>query len=159
VDSYNTTNHDKLVALDGRHLLFYIEGKLYGVSLNLVLEIIQVQAITHLPDVAPYIKGLVNLRGKVVPVVDVRLKLKMPERVHDEKTCIIVVDIHGSQIGLIVDSVSEVANVDASKLAIPPSNGHSTNQYLSSIADIDGKIVLNIDFDRFFQEDINTQSN
>lgn len=159
MDSYNKLNADVMESLKGRYLLFYIEDKLYGVSLELVLEIIQIQSITHLPNVARYVKGLTNLRGKVIPVVDVRLKMNIPEKPHDDKTCIIVLDIKGTQIGLIVDSVAEVTMIDESRLASLPTSGSLPQQFLSSIVEMGDKIVINIDFERFFQEDIGSLHN
>ena len=149
-------NKDNLGELEGRHLLFCIEEVLYGVSLVLVLEILQMQNITRLPNVANYIKGIVNLRGKVVPVVDVRLKFNLPEKEHTNKTCIIVLDIKGTHVGLIVDSVSEVATVKNTTLSDPPSDTNLPNQFLSSVAEIGEKVILNIDFERFFQDDMGT---
>lgn len=140
--------------LDGRYLLFRIADSLYGVVLALVLEIIQIQSITKLPCVAPYVKGIINLRGKVVPVVDVRQKMKLPEKPHDAETCIIVLEIQNMHIGLIVDSVCEVIRVESDSLATPPNTGDAAGCYLSSISEIGGKAVLNIDFERFFQDDI-----
>ncbi len=145
--------------LNDRFLLFNIEDLLYGVSLALVLEIIQIQHITHLPGVAPYIEGIINLRGKVIPVLNVRSKLHLPRRDYDEKTCIVVVDMQDMQIGLIVDSVSEVITVDRENLTSPPEGGDQSMQYLSSVTEINGKAVLNIDFKRFFQEDIEQFAN
>lgn len=140
--------------LNGRYLLFYIDDVLYGVSLALVLEIIQIQTITHLPGVAPHIKGIVNLRGRVVPVIDVRLKLNLPERPYDDKTCIVVLDIHGMHIGLIVDSVSEVVTVSNEQLSAPPSTGDMSTRFLASVSELGNKVALNIDFESFFQNDI-----
>ena len=142
--------------LDGRNLLFYIEDRLYGIPLALVLEIIQIPNITQLPYVGHSIKGIVNLRGKVVPVVDVRLKFNLPEKEYDDKSCIIVLDIQGTHVGLIVDSVFEVANVDTADLAAPPGGKGFSTEFLSSVAEINGAAVLNIDFERFFQGEINT---
>ena len=147
-------NPELLDDLDSRYLLFYIDEILYGVSLTLVLEILQIQNITHLPNVANYVKGIVNLRGKVVPVVDVRLKFNLPERPHSDKTCIIVLDINGTQVGLVVDSVSEVATFKNAKLSSPPAVSSVANQYLSSVTEIGGRVILNIDFERFFQDDM-----
>lgn len=154
MDENTLISADALEELNGRYLLFYINDVLYGVSLALVLEIIQIQTITHLPSVAPHVKGIVNLRGKVVPVLDVRLKFNLPERAYDDKTCIVVLEVHDMHIGLIVDSVSEVVTVENGNLAAPPNVGDTTAQYLSSVSQIGEKVVLNIDFDKFFQNDI-----
>lgn len=147
---------DTLEELNGRYLLFYIDNALYGVSLALVLEIIQIQTITRLPGVPAYIKGIVNLRGKVVPVIDVRTKFHLPERPYDDKTCIVVLDIHDLHIGLIVDSVSEVVTVESEQLTAPPDVGDAATRYLSSVSEVGDRVILNIDFDKFFQNDIDT---
>ncbi len=138
----------------GGTLLFHIGASLYSVSLGLVTEILNVQHITHLPGVPYYIKGIINLRGKVVPVIDVRLKLGMEERAYDDKTCIIVVELHEMQLGIIVDSVSEVVTVDTDHTAAPPDIGQTGGRYLASVSEIGGRVVLNIDCDKFFQSDI-----
>ncbi|MEG2000366.1 MAG: chemotaxis protein CheW [Evtepia sp.] len=138
-----------------RYLLFYIGEAFYGIPLALVLEIIDIQNITHLPCVADYIKGIVNLRGQIVPVIDVRLKFQMTERAYDEKTCIIILECHEMQVGLIVDSVVEVVTVESCKLARPPAVGDLDSRYLSSVAEVGDKVILNIDFEQFFQIDIN----
>ena len=153
----NTETHiEASDELSGRYLLFYIGDAIYGISLSLVLEIIDIQHITRLPRVAEYVKGIVNLRGKVVPAIDVRLKFNMPERPYDDKTCIIVLDIHDMHIGLIVDRVLEVVTVEPEQLATPPSVGDLTSRYLSSVSEVGGKVILNIDFDKFFQSDLDT---
>ncbi len=152
----NTANVTDTISdeLSGRVLLFYIESTLYGMPLTHVIEIINVEKSTHLPGVAPYIKGVINLRGKVVPVIDVRLKFHLPERAYDEKTCIIVVDIHDMHVGLIVDSVSEVITIESTNMATPPDADGSGERYLSSVSEISGKIVLNLDCERFFHSDL-----
>ena len=147
-------NAEVLEELDGRYLLFYINEMVYGVSLALVLEILQIQNITKMPQVAPHVKGIVNLRGKVVPVVDVRLKFNLPEKPYDNKSCIIVLELHDTHVGLIVDSVFEVATLEHSRLAAPPSSNSLSMQFLQSVAEYGEHTILNIDFDRFFQDDI-----
>lgn len=149
-----TVTQDSSPDLNDRYLLFNIEDLHYGVSLALVLEIIQIQHITQLPSVAHYIEGIVNLRGKIIPVMNVRSKLSLPRREYDDKTCIIVVDIHDMHIGLIVDSVSDVLTVNRESLATPPVSSDPSMRFLSSVTNTNGKAVLNIDFDRFFQDDL-----
>lgn len=153
--SENTsTKSESIEKLNGKYLLFNVEQTLYGVPLTLVLEIIQTNNITHLPGVAPHIKGIINLRGKIVPVLDVRLKFGLPERPFDDKTCIIVMEIQEMQIGLLVDSVSEVLTVNSSQLSLPPKTKEMSAWYISSIVEFGKKIVLNIDFDKFLKEDL-----
>ncbi len=142
--------------VEDRHLLFNIDDMVYGASLTLVLDIIQVQRITRLPFTPDYVKGIINLRGKVVPVVDARLKLGLPDVEPTDQTCIIVVNIENNHIGLVVDSVTEVVDMKDAKLSTPPNNSStgSSNKYLNSITEINNYIVLNLDFTRFFSDDI-----
>lgn len=134
-----------------RYLLFNIEESYYGLPLAMALEILTIQSITRLPRVAPYIKGIVNLRGKVIPVLDVRTKLGIPERAYDDKTCIIVIDLHDMHVGLIVDMVSEVLTVAQEHVIAPPKNAAS---FISSVSQLDDKIVLNLDCETFFMTDL-----
>lgn len=141
--------------LQGRYLTFYIGDTFYGIELLHVIEIISIQPITRIPHLPHYIKGIINLRGKVVPIIDVRLKFNQEERAYDDKTCIIVVNIHEMNVGLIVDSVSEVVSIDREASSPPPELGSaSTDRYLSSIAQVGDKIILNIDIEQFFANDI-----
>ncbi|MCI8443483.1 MAG: purine-binding chemotaxis protein CheW [Provencibacterium sp.] len=141
--------------LDGKFLTFYIGDAIYGIELLHVIEIIQVVAITPVPNVPAYISGIINLRGKIVPVINVRTKFSQPEKEFDDKTCIIVIEIEGMHVGLIVDSVSDVANIENDQLAEPPEfNASASNHYLHSIANVGGRMILNIDCDRFFQSDL-----
>lgn len=141
--------------LNGRFLTFYIDDAIYGIELLHVIEIVAVSPITKVPNVPNYIKGIINLRGKIVPVIDVRLKFCQPEKEHDDKTCLIIVDIEGMHVGLIVGGVAEVVTVDKDNLAAPPDvSTNVSNRYLQSIAKIGDRVILNIDCMRFFQSDL-----
>ncbi|MCL2121782.1 MAG: chemotaxis protein CheW [Clostridiales bacterium] len=141
--------------LTGRYLTFYIEDVIYSLPLNHVIEIIGIQHITHIPSVPYYIKGVVNLRGKVVPITDVRLKFGLPERPYDDKTCIVIVMINDMHIGLIVDRVAEVVTLEKMNTAPPPTNERRMgDSYLDSISTLSEKIILNIDCMKFFQTDL-----
>ena len=144
--------------LTGRYLTFYIENVIYSLPLNNVIEIISIESITHIPGVPNYIKGIVNLRGKVVPISDVRLKFGHTERPYDEETCIVIVIINDMNIGLIVDKVAEVVSLE--KIEKSPASMAMSNvprygeSYLDSISTLGGRVVMNIDIDKFFQADI-----
>lgn len=140
--------------LSSRFLTFGIGDTIYGISLTNVLEIIGIQDITTVPNVPQHVKGLINLRGKVVPVIDTRLKMGKPERDYDDLTCIVVIDIQDMHIGLIVDNVSEVISVDLETAAVPPKTGIQENQFLSSVIERDGHTVLNIDLEKFLASDL-----
>ena len=141
--------------LSGRYLTFYIEDVIYSLPLIHVIEIIGTQHITHVPGVPDYVKGIVNLRGKVVPISDVRLKFGQPERPYDDKTCIVIVQINDMNIGLIVDRVAEVVTLEKIDKAPPTlTDRRVLESYLDSISTINDKVVLNIDCANFFQSDL-----
>lgn len=141
--------------LEGRYLTFNMGDVTYGLELFNVIEIIGMQPITKIPNLPVYIKGVTNLRGKVVPIIDVRLKFGQPERAHDDKTCIIVTTIGDMNVGLIVDEVSDVITLGENGSAAPPEFGSAGgDRYLSSIAQIGNRVILNIDIAKFFQNDL-----
>lgn len=153
--SIQVKTEDGLEDLRGRFLTFLIDDTYYGIELLYISEIIGVQSITRIPGLPVYFKGIINLRGKVAPVIDVRLKFGQPERPYDDKTCIIMVNISEMQVGLIVDMVADVVSMDDAIRNPPPESGARTgDRYLSSIANVGGKVVLNIDCDKFFQSDL-----
>ena len=139
--------------LNDRYLLFTIDGSYYALPLALALEILTMQSITKLPRVADYVKGIINLRGKVIPVLDVRKKLGIAERTDDDSNCIIVIDINDMHVGLIVDMVSEVATVPSEKIVPPPKTIGEKANYISSISQLENRIVLNLDCEKFFLND------
>lgn len=149
------TGGEVLDDLKGSYMTFLIDDTVYGIELLYIVEIISVTPITHVPGLPMYFKGIINLRGKVVPVIDVRLKFGQYEREYDDKTCILVVNFHDMQIGLVVDMVLAVATIDSSQHNPPPETGGAAERYLSSIANINGKVILNIDCEKFFQSDLN----
>lgn len=103
-----------------KFLTFFINKEEYGIDIRYVTEIIGVQNITEVPDMPNYIKGVINLRGKVIPVMDVRLRFGLEERGHDDRTCIVVINVEEQAVGLIVDRVSEVLDIPAGDIEPPP---------------------------------------
>lgn len=145
---------DGLDDMKGRFLTFFIDDAIYGIELYYIADIANIQPITPVPGLPYYYKGIINLRGKVAPVIDVRLKFGQEERPYDARTCILVVEISDMQVGLVVDRVAEVVTIDSENRNPPPDLGmRNEEHYLSSIANIGGKVILAIDCDKFFQSD------
>lgn len=149
---YNPTTADDVreLALSGeagKFLTFRIADEEYGVEILKVREIMGIMDITSVPRMPVYMKGVINLRGSVIPVVDLRLKFGLDEIEHTEETCIIVVDV-GREVGVIVDRVSEVLDIPGSDIEPPPSMGGSVDTSfivgLGKVGDF-VKILLNID--------------
>lgn len=142
--------------LDGKYLTFWTDGQLFGIPIINVVQIIQMQEITEIPDFPSYAKGIINLRGAMIPLIDIRLRLgKMPTD-YNERTCIIVTNIQSLQVGLIVDEVNEVTDVAEESVSPPPrmSGGDYTSRYLTGIANQGGTVVLLISPDRILSDDM-----
>lgn len=152
------TGHEDPIGADpriGKYLTFLLGREEFAVRVVKVREIMGVQHITAVPQTAPYIKGVINLRGKVVPVVDLRLKFGLPEVAYTQRTCIIVVQVSGSgtesNTGLIVDEVSEVLNLAQGDIEDTPdfgSGASSASGYLLGMAKVKGRVRILLDIDR-----------
>lgn len=109
--SNSTTLAEPTDSIDTMYLTFPVGEELYGVSIAMVTEIVGLQPIMSVPDVPSYIKGVINLRGKVIPLMDVRLRFGIPEKAYDDRTVVIVMQVDDAPVGLIVDGVNEVLDV------------------------------------------------
>ena len=133
----------------GKFLTFFLAGEEYGLEILKVHEIIGVMAITPVPRTPEFIQGVINLRGKVIPVVDLRLKFGMESKEHTEETCVIVVQARGHEIGVIVDKVSEVLDINAQDIEDAPSFGSEVNtDYILGIGKAEGRVRLLLDIDK-----------
>lgn len=132
----------------GKFLTFFLAGEEYGVEILKVHEIIGIMPITRVPCTPAFVRGVINLRGKVIPIVDMRQKFGMPPGGVDE-SCVIVVQVRGIQIGVVVDAVSEVLNIASGEIEATPSFGVEVNtDFLLGLAKTDGKVRLLLDIER-----------
>ncbi len=153
MEELNMIINNEVDGTKNMYLTFAVGEEDYGVSISYVTEIINVQAITEVPELPPYIKGIINLRGKIIPVMDVRIRFnKLPQRYND-RTCIIVVDVGDSGIGLIVDLVREVMYIDEEQI-VPPSNDQSGfgKRYISGIARTGNAIKQLLEIERLVSD-------
>ncbi|MBU3074740.1 chemotaxis protein CheW [Clostridium estertheticum] len=138
----------------GKFLTFYVGRESYGIEIKFVTEIIGIQEITEVPELPNYVKGIINLRGKIIPVVDVRLRFKKEPKEYNDRTCIIVIDIKGISVGLIVDNVSEVINIEDSNIVPPPDiKTGPNNQYIRGIGKVEDEVKLILDCDKLLNDD------
>ncbi len=129
-----------------KYLTFHLAGEDYGIEIRYVIEIIGIQKVTDVPDMPAFIRGVINLRGKVIPVMDVRARFVLPARDYDDRTCIIVVNIDGTEVGLVVDEVSEVADIPEVNVEPPPKTGKSTGgKYIQGMGKIDKNVKILLD--------------
>ncbi len=147
--------------LAGKYLAFALGQEEYGLPVLKVREIIKVMDITQVPQVPAHVRGVINLRGKVIPVIDLRRKFGFPPQDYTERTCIIVVDVmlSGSRVmmGIVVDSVSEVLNIAGADLDEPPDfGGRVTTDYILALAKVKGSVKILLDLDRVLGADIQT---
>jgi purine-binding chemotaxis protein CheW len=141
--------HPDTVASGGKFLTFFLAGEEYGIAILKVHEIIGMMAITSVPRTPEYIRGVINLRGKVIPIIDLRLKFGMPAQDQTSETCIIVVHVEGIELGIVVDRVSEVSNIAGESIEDVPSFGADVcTDYILGIGKSQGKVKILLDIDR-----------
>ncbi len=135
----------------GRYLTFALGEEIFGIGIRYVTEIIGMQPVNAIPEAPDYIKGIINLRGKIIPVIDMRLKFKKPSVAYTDRTCIIVIETASFSVGLIVDQVAEVLTMGDGDIVPPPSAwAGAGKRYLSGIGKVDGQVKLLLDCDQLF---------
>lgn len=136
---------------ENKYLTFFCNDQLFGLSIAHVVQIVGMQEITPIPESLDYAKGIIHLRGSIIPVIDTRLRLKKSETQYDERTCIIISTIGDLTMGFIVDGVDEVINVEKDLIAVPPKSSLDTaNRYITGIATIHNKVILIMDIQKLF---------
>ena len=135
--------------LGGKFLTFFLDEEEYGIEILKVHEIIGMMSITVVPRTPTFIRGVINLRGKVIPIIDLRLKFGMEAIEQTEETCIIVVQAQSVELGIVVDRVSEVLDIASDDIDEPPSFGADVpTDYLLGIAKTEGRVKLLLNIDR-----------
>ena len=133
---------------EGKYLTFRLAEEEYGVEILKVREIIGVQSITAVPQMPTHMKGVINLRGMVIPVVDLRLKFGLEEAGHTDQTCIIVVDV-GREVGVLVDTVSEVLDIRGENIEAPPAMGGSLDtSFILGMGKVGDAVKILLDIDK-----------
>jgi purine-binding chemotaxis protein CheW len=143
---------------EGKYLTFSMANEEYGIGILKIREIIGMMPITSVPQTPEFVKGVINLRGKVIPVMDLRLRFNMDSIDYNERTCIIVVEIFGQsatvQIGIVVDSVSEVLNIKQDEIEDTPTFGTSLNtDFILGMAKMEGGVKILLDIDQVLTSD------
>lgn len=141
-------------AQKGRYLAFLIGNEAFGIEIKYVTEIIGIQSITEMPEMPSYVKGIINLRGRIIPLIDVRLRFTKEPREYDDRTCVIVVGVNGFSYGLIVDSVFEVLSIPDEEIApLPGINTASGNKFVKNIGKTATGIILVVDCEKLLTSD------
>ncbi len=142
----------------GKHLTFFLGKEDYGIPILKVKEIIGLMEITYVPRTPEFIKGVINLRGKIVPIMDLRLKFGMNEKEYNERTCIIVVEVFINgverQLGVVVDSVSEVLNINEKDIEPAPKFGANVaDNFLTGMGKVKDRVVMLLDIEQVVNSD------
>lgn len=143
----------------GKYMTFKSGNEYFAIGIQYVNEIIGFQNITVIPETEDYIKGLINLRGKIIPVIDVRLRFKQPPFEYNDRTCIIVINVKSTVVGLIVETIAEVVTIEEEDILPPPTIGRGDkvqNKYVYGIGKVGDSVKLLLNPDKLLNdEDIN----
>lgn len=139
----------------GKFMTFRTGREYFGINISFVNEIIMMQPITAIPEAEDYIKGLINLRGKIIPVIDVRTRFKMEPQEYTDRTCIIVINVKTTVIGLIVEQIAEVDTISDDDIVPPPSLGHREehNKYVYGLARTGDAVKLLLDPEKLIKDE------
>lgn len=155
----NGQQESRAASMAGKYLTFRLGPEIYGIEILCVQEIIGLMPITRIPKVSEYIRGVINLRGKVIPVMSLSRRFGVADRDDTSLTCIIVIELSrgGDSItmGVVVDEVSEVINIHAENIESPPDlGGAAGDSFLRGMGKVDGKVVILLDMARVIESDV-----
>lgn len=131
--------------MDGKYLTFWTDHQLFGVPIAHVVQIVGMQKITQIPEFPSYAKGIINLRGSIIPLIDMRLRLSKPEIEYNERTCVIVTTIEERNIGFIVDEVDAVVAIGDEMISPPPKLSGGGSNYITGVGQLEARVVLLMD--------------
>lgn len=136
-----------------KYLIFKVDEESYGIGVEVVIEIIGIQPITQVPELPQYIRGIINLRGKIIPVMDIRMRFKRDIKEYNDRTCVVVIEVKDMSVGLIVDSVSDVLNIPEEEIVAPPEIQKKNNKYVRAIGKVGTGMVLLLDCNRLLKDE------
>lgn len=131
---------------------FRLANEEYGLPITKVQEINRLVPVTKLPQTPMFMEGIINLRGRIIPVIDLRKRFGMSVTDHDDDTRIIIVEIHGETVGAMVDAVTEVVRLETANIEPPPTNIAVDSQYIDGVGKIDGRLIILLDLDKVLTE-------
>jgi purine-binding chemotaxis protein CheW len=144
-----------------KYLTFQLADEEYGIEIYHVTEVVGLQKITNVPDMPDFVKGVINLRGQVIPVMDVRTRFIMKPREYDDRTCVVVVNIKDTAIGLVVDEVREVLDIPEEQIEPPPKVSRSSgSRFIQGLGKTGDKVTIILDVQRLlYEEELDSVAN
>ena len=133
-----------------KYRTFNLGAEQYGIDIQYVTEIIGVQKITPVPNTPNFIKGVINLRGKVIPIMDIRLRFDLSERDYDDRTCVIVMIMGSTFAGLVVDTVSEVVVIPENVVQAAPTRSSTEQEFIKGLGKYEDEIKILLDINKLF---------
>ncbi len=154
-DEFLVDDEDNEDTQANKYLFFRIGRESYGIGIRFVIEIIELQPISEVPDMPAYVKGVINLRGKVIPIVDLRLRFDMEAREYDNRTCIIVTEVDGVLVGCLVDTVEEVMEIPEKSIEPPPNfrTQSGRDRYISGMGKVGESIKILLDVEKIVKDE------
>jgi purine-binding chemotaxis protein CheW len=141
-------------SLDNKYLIFSLDDKDYGISVNFVTEIIGMQKISEIPEVPFYIRGVTSLRNRVIPILDVRKRFQMEEKEDGDRTCLVILQIQETPLALVVDNVREVITIAPDAMEEAPSFGEDlASRFIANLAKINGRVKIILNVPKLLKED------
>ena len=150
--------HNEEAVHRNRYLSFFVKNEQYGIEISHINEIIAMMKVTHVPRTPVFVEGVINLRGSIIPIVDIRSKFGIEKKEHDMNTAIIINEVSGVNIGFVVDRVEDVLTLDDRELSEPPKFGsHIDTSFIQHVAEVDKNVILILDMEKIFEDDELTQ--
>ena len=144
-------DHKQELGTIQRFLTFYVQDEQYGIDISRIKEIIAPINITHIPNTPNYLKGVINLRGSIIPVVDIRLKFGLEERDMDMNTAIVIYEVTNASIGFIVDRIDDVISLDKSHISEAPHFGNNIDtSFIENVAEVNKDVVMLLNLEKIF---------
>lgn len=131
---------------------FRLANEEYGLPITKVQEINRLVPVTKLPQTPSFMEGIINLRGRIIPVIDLRKRFELPITAHDEDTRIIIVEINGQTVGVTVDAVTEVVRISTANVEPPPQSVTVNSRYISGVGKQDGRLIILLEIDQILSE-------
>jgi purine-binding chemotaxis protein CheW len=137
-----------------KYLMCKLGEEIFGIDIRYITDIIELEKITAIPDVPGYVRGVINLRGQVIPIIDIRLRFNMEERSYDDRTVITVVNIHDRSVGFVVDTATEVQDIYKQDISPPPEfrARAGKEQYINGLGKFEDQVVILLDMEKLVGE-------